>query len=555
MLKYSFLQNNTPTREMLIFFMLVLIYLIPVWAFQYFPSQDGPAHVYNSSLILAFNDSENDILHQFLEINSNPDPTWFGHLLLAGIMLFFPPLIAEKLLISIYIILFATGARYALGAVNPKSKFMSVLFFPFIYNYLLHMGFYAFSMSLALGLWVLGFWLKNYEYLTIKNIVVLCFMTVVLYLNHVVTLGMVCIVIANMIIGKLIFDVSEKGGSLKTRLKGLGRLIFLRISSTFLAFLPSFLLAMMFILSRETITAPGKNITARLFNLIHLMPVVSFNYREVWIVSLLLLFLAILAAYFMIYKLDNRQFEWYDFFLIAAAVNVGFYLLVPESELVSSNGMTGGAFMDWRVSYFIYFSLLLWLGAQHYSTGMKVAVQCFAVAISICLIVSYTFAYASINRYIQEYTSIADYIEPNTTLLPLDSCGGNWRVSYHNRIKPFIHVPNYIAAEKKVMSLRNYEANTGYFPFVFRPEKNPYVHIGTLECHWAPPPVNFIDYEKRTGGQIDYVSMWLGKKVHQQNENLLSSYRQLEVGFDLIYESPNGLVELYRRKNWIKKGD
>jgi hypothetical protein len=222
--------------------------------------------------------------------------------------------------------------------------------------------------------------------------------------------------------------------------------------------------------------------------------------------------------------------------------------------MITSNGMAAGGFIHMRVSYYIYFALLLWLGAHQYSTGLKVTVQCIAVAISIGLILSNATEYAKINRVLKEYNSIAGQIEPNTTLLPLDSCGGAWTVSYRNRVKPFLHFSNYIAAERKVLSLRNYEAKAGCFPFVFRSTKNPYLHIGDLQCHRVPPPANFIDYEERTGGQIDYVSVWLGKKVHQEHENILSIYRQLNKGYDLVYKSPNGLVELYRRKNWKKKG-
>jgi len=34
------------------FLFLVLIYILPIWIFKYFPSQDGPAHIYNSFILI-----------------------------------------------------------------------------------------------------------------------------------------------------------------------------------------------------------------------------------------------------------------------------------------------------------------------------------------------------------------------------------------------------------------------------------------------------------------------------------------------------------------------
>ena len=206
--------------------------------------------------------------------------------------------------------------------------------------------------------------------------------------------------------------------------------------------------------------------------------------------------------------------------------------------------------MDTRVSYYVYFSLFLWIAAQKYSKLLTFCIQSIVVVLSIGLITTNVSAYKQVNGHIEEYLSVASFIEPNSTLLPLDSCGGDWEMSYENRVKPFLHVSNHIGTQRNILVLRNYEANMGYFPFVYRSETNPYIHIGTLECESDVPKADFIDYQERTGGRIDYVSIWLGKKVQQGNSNLLSIYQQLHKGFEMIYESPGGAIELYRRKSW-----
>jgi hypothetical protein len=38
-------------RDNLLFLFLIVVHLIPLWAYQYFPSQDGPAHLANATII------------------------------------------------------------------------------------------------------------------------------------------------------------------------------------------------------------------------------------------------------------------------------------------------------------------------------------------------------------------------------------------------------------------------------------------------------------------------------------------------------------------------
>ena len=46
----SFLGSFFSSGERVLFSILVLVYVLPVWAFRYFPTTDGPAHLYNAWL-------------------------------------------------------------------------------------------------------------------------------------------------------------------------------------------------------------------------------------------------------------------------------------------------------------------------------------------------------------------------------------------------------------------------------------------------------------------------------------------------------------------------
>ena len=87
-----------------IFLLLVLLYLLPIWSIQFFPSQDGPSHVYNALIVKEyFNTNEYPLFQKYYDLNAKPMPNWFGHMTMAMLMFIVDPLIAEKFLLTGYV--------------------------------------------------------------------------------------------------------------------------------------------------------------------------------------------------------------------------------------------------------------------------------------------------------------------------------------------------------------------------------------------------------------------------------------------------------------------
>src|SRR5215210_4831221 len=84
--------------------LVIATQLFSIWSVTYFPSQDGPAHVANAKILLDYHRAGHDLLRQYYTINTNPEPNLAGHVLMAAMMLIVPPLVAEKLLVSLYIV-------------------------------------------------------------------------------------------------------------------------------------------------------------------------------------------------------------------------------------------------------------------------------------------------------------------------------------------------------------------------------------------------------------------------------------------------------------------
>ena len=84
---------------------LVAASLAPVLMFRYIPTQDGPAHLYNSHILREYLNPDYSF-QQFYRLRATLFPNWIAHALLSVFMFLFPPLIAEKVVISLYVILF-----------------------------------------------------------------------------------------------------------------------------------------------------------------------------------------------------------------------------------------------------------------------------------------------------------------------------------------------------------------------------------------------------------------------------------------------------------------
>ena len=83
-----------------LFVVLLLLHILPLWIFAYFPSQDGASHVYNGLVLKEFGKHENYKMRDAWQLNITVFPNWLSHIMLAAFLYVFPPVIAEKVLSS-----------------------------------------------------------------------------------------------------------------------------------------------------------------------------------------------------------------------------------------------------------------------------------------------------------------------------------------------------------------------------------------------------------------------------------------------------------------------
>lgn len=511
--------------DQLLFFALLALYVVPLWAFPFFPSQDGPAHLENAVILRDYHRPDRALLRTFYTLSGDFDPNWFGHLALAGLMTFFPPRIAEKVLLTGYLILLPLGARYALNGVRPGSGWLAVLTFPFLQNFLFHMGFHNFCYSLAVLFFVVGYWLRHADHFGVRQTLTLAALVLLLYFCHLVAVVMALMLIGTLAAGWTLLDRRWR-----------------RLPGPALAFVPAVALGLAFVGRQGQAMRWEFTPLELLARLADLEVLVSYFDLERLFTRLIFFGLIGLCTAVLLKRWRARLLEKRDLLLAVVALALVAYFAAPSA-------LSGGSFLNTRLMLFVFFFLILWLAAHPFGPRGKRAIQVGAVLLALSLLGLHSLAYAEFNVPLEEYATLADRLEPGSTVLPLNFTHGlRAGPLAEAKVGAFRNAAAYLTLGGNVVELGNYEANTSYFPVRYRPELNPFDHLGRENApdrglQAEPPQVEFLAYPER----IDYVLLWNVPDTARQSQVGAAIFDQLDKGYERV-EMPRGLIQLYRRK-------
>jgi len=486
-------------KERWLFAGMLLLLLVPLWSVPYLPTTDGPSHVYNAWILRQHgNTEEYPLFQQHFEIDWRPIPNWFSHAVLALLLFVFDPRTAEKLLLSGYVVLLASSARYLAGSVDPERRWLGWLALPLVYNQLLQMGFYNFGFSLAFYLFAVGFWWRHRSSPGWRMAVGLNLLLLLCWFSHIVSL-----VLALASIGVL-WLLTER------------RLLHPLILA------PQILLPLWFIQDQGKGAVPATWSTDFLWTyLLRLRVLHSFAREQVWIgTALAVLFLLLAVLTFA----GKRRLEGRDGFLLLSLLAAALYILSPE-------GMSGGTHLKNRLSLYPWLLLIPWLAPRgRWVKGIAIAAIALITVVQAWITVRW---YRQVDPEIRELLAAAEPVAPDSRVLPLmfkrnAPAGGPGVLG---------HALDYAAAEKGWVDWGNYEAMTGHFPVRFRRGVG-LSDIFTLEAH--PGQLNLRAYKGRT----DYVFTW---KMPPDSRMA----RQLNQHFRFLEERGPGRV--YRRKGRVMR--
>jgi hypothetical protein len=510
------------TRETWLFAALIVLHLLPIWMLPAAPTQDGPAHLAMAHALRQIDQPDGAYLREYLQHNQEAIPNWFIFFLLADVLRPFSLPVAEKILLSAYVILLPLAARYALRSVRPGAGFLAFLIFPFVYNYLLNMGFYNFCFSLAAFFFALGLWLKHRGQLNPLRTLGLALLVLWTYFCHPVTLG--------VLVGTLL-TLAGWRALLRRRLTGL--------VWTAASCVPAVVLLLTFLSHRMGGRVSDMTLWAKVRQLVSLYSLVSIDSRMLYLSLVLSILLALLTATTLVRRGQRRQLLPGDGLLVATVLLVGVYFVAP-------NEMGQGGFVTHRLNLFPFLVLILWLGTFSYAAPIKAALRSAAMALALGFLAATLALWAGLDAYMGEILTMAPHLEPRRTLVTLSFSNAgvdeiDEQLSF--RTWPFVHAGSLLAARRPVVDLSLYEAHENYFPLTYRPEKDPFTRLARepLDLEAEPPRVDL------SALPVDYVLLVWPKAVPPGNPAAQSIRRQLAQGYERVHVSPQGIAELYRR--------
>ena len=474
---------------------LMVLHLLPVWGFKYFPTQDGASHIYNSYVVKEYHNHENYRLREVYELNATVFPNWTSHALLLLLLYVFPPLVCEKIVLTLCISLLPLSLFYFLNSVQKRNIVFGLLGFIFAYNYLLHMGFYNFVLSMSLFFFTMGYWWRVKDKLRLTNIIVIYVLSLVTYLTHYHSYALLIMSLTFFPLFLSAYDVlrrvwghKEVSQPLMHRLKeGIGPH---KPTLTFIgSLIPAYfiLFSYYFYLSNNH----GGNSNHKGFEWLNdyffgMKSLVSFHDDQMLIGRVLLVFFAIVFGLTII----NRIRQWYQFreseewketgerlwtrvvaqmdgFLIMSIVITGMFFIAPWS------GYSGGWIND-RFHLYIFLILIPFF-AVNLHRYINYAVAGIIIALSLWHLGYHVHTYSLLNRDIANALSLEGMDEKDTILT---SEPGEWRglsdsLGFEPEyVEPFGHLECLLAVHKGIAYLDNYEAGTDHFPLRYKEEED-----------------------------------------------------------------------------------
>ena len=532
-------------HERVVFSILLMACLLPLWTSAYFLTGDGPCHLHNARVLLDWmRDQHRPFYDGFYWLNRNFEPNWFSHLALAGLLRFFEPPVAEKLFLSAYVLCFGLGWRYLIRQINPDNVFLSAVGLLFVWHKVLMMGFYNYAFSIALFFWIAGFWLRHRQAFTPGALALLAALFVLQYAAHPIGLILSGLFIGLSILTAAVWPVGAK--PLRSRAKALLR----EALAAWVVALPAIALLAEYLFRKGLHwEANPDDFTALKKELLGLSALTTMNFRERdtgIAVGVLCVALFGWAVYQRIKK-NTRQPGDALWLFLAATVLI--YFKQP-------GGITGGLMFPERLVFIPFLVMILWAATASFPEWLRRGTLLSAVFFMAIFLVKRLPTHWEASALVAEVVECRRLIPEESVILPLNLNKNGLTPSGErigDRIYLFPHAADYLGACRSAVMADNYEALQGYFPFAWYSEGNLYEQLkrpgSNCIIESLPPCADFVNYRNtRNGRQIDFVVL-----LHYQPSDFERDYgqnikMQLDMDFVELYRSATGRVALYGRK-------
>lgn len=517
--------------------MAVAVWLVaPVFSYVSFYTNDGPAHLYNSTILRELLLGKGGHYLDFFELNLRPEPNWIGHILLVILLFMFEPLVAEKMLIFIYIASFLFAFRYLVRAFNTNNWAAVVLVAPFVYSFPLYIGFYNFLFGVVCLLFTLGFWIRIRNRLSNRNLGIIGLLLVTGFFSHITTF-----LVTIMCVG-----VAELHYLIMANSRLTIKQLLVRWSKLLLYISPTIVLTGVFLSAHGGSEIPENTIEAekQWNDLIAMRPITIFHHLHQELITKWL-FIAFSATVYLVavlgsanwstgkngstidFKKDLGLGEPRQVLMIIALIFLLGYFVLPD-------WMASGGYVHVRLLLLFFLFLALWVAAARIPARFTLPLAVVSIMVTVKLFDGREQYRNEQNRVVREMIEVSEHLPERQTVLPIVE-------NYHWF---FGHVGNYLGALKRVIVLNNYEAATGYFPLSWKMAPNPAHFLG----HPASAACGESVLEMENNGIPVNVIVHYKDGTKELGENCEYTIEQLESDqFTLVYTTRSGLTNVYLR--------
>jgi hypothetical protein len=497
--------------ERRLFYLLTFLLCLPVWLVTWFPSQDGPSHVYNARVLMDILLHGDSMYWKSYFLTPGLTTNLGAHLLLGVLSQFLPPPVPEKIIVTLCVILVASGVRYATGAMNGRGGALAVLALPAATGLFLHLGSYNFLIGSAFFGYACGFWFRRWGVLTTREVLRLAALLVAMFLCSVTAWLVTALVIGV----PALWTAVRRGSALRY------------LGPTFLAGLPSGALFLAYALSVKPAAEMGRFFPIRsAVDLVTENPIVAYTAGEAWIFAVLVLLAAILVPMVLRAKAAARHWSAYDWLALLAVLLFVLFLAAPLAPM-------GGTSVRPRLWLFSGLTLLFWLGGHRFSRRDRVFLCTVGAVLSTAVAWSHWKSYRALEPFWKEVMAVRAIIPPGRSVL-------NLRYSQAVpppalRIDSLRNAGAYLSPVPGGLWGGNQEAGTGQFPLSSKPGQ------GAPAGLEGEPPC--VDLSTRP---LDYIVLSGYPQPQNAAACASSTYRQLADRYDLIYQSTDRFVLVYR---------
>ena len=505
------------------FYLFLFLNLLPLIAFKFFPTVDGPAHLYNSKLIVELLKNVHSPLHAYFDFNANINPNWTGHFLLAIFLSFVPAFMAEKLVLLFYLIGLPVSIRYLFKTAQLKNSFLLYMIFPFTYSFLFYYGFYNFNIGVVLFFICLGLWMKYDGQYTLKKWLLLSCLIVLMCLSHLFVFSLFVLTV-------FIRDASQGFNMMAQGWRN----IRYKFSSLILGVL--IMLNYLFLHSKVGDKAMFLPFYELIQLIIHISPAKGIHYGKAaiytpWILyafSLLFLYPLIVSMYAYIrYKKKMKVNHFWLFTLMAIALLI---FILPDSK-----GAEIG-FMSARLIYFFFLFLCIYLATQTYPIWIKIIVFLVVNYVNFAFIKLHYLAEKKSSSLANEISALSNYIEPHSIILPI-----TFSDYFINA-----HLSNYLGANKPLIILENYEASMGHFPLRWKSDFLSDFKFGKKTCNekylsWFPA-------KETASHDVDYLLLISDEAFAIDRDCSQAMQDEINENYQMIFTNKEGSLKLYKKR-------